>query len=43
MLPEKVDPRKEYPVLYVLPVDSSANERWGHGLDEARKADIANQ
>lgn len=43
LLPDPLDPQKRYPVIYVLPVDSSANERWGHGLDEARKADIANK
>lgn len=43
LLPDPIDPQKQYPVLYVLPVDSSANERWGHGLEEARKADVANK
>jgi enterochelin esterase-like enzyme len=43
LLPEKVDPQRQYPVLYVLPVDSSSKEPWGNGLAEARKADVANK
>lgn len=43
LLPDGIDQGKRYPVLYVLPVDSSPKERWGHGLEEARKLDVANK
>ena len=43
LLPEPLDPQKKYPVLYVLPVDSSPKEPWGNGLAEAKKADVANK
>ncbi|HSH96298.1 MAG TPA: alpha/beta hydrolase-fold protein, partial [Roseimicrobium sp.] len=45
LLPQKLDPAKEYPVLYVLPVGGEHKDPpvWGHGLVEAKKAGIADK
>jgi len=42
LLPDHLDRSKKYPVLYILPVEGIRSE-FGHGLVEAKKADIANK
>jgi enterochelin esterase-like enzyme len=45
LLPDKLDPAKEYPVLYVLPVggEHKSPPVWGKGLEEAKKARVADK
>jgi len=45
LLPQKLDPAKEYPVLYVLPVGGEHKDPpvWGKGLEEAKKAGVADK
>lgn len=43
LLPERVDPEQRQPVLFVLPVEAGRGERWGHGLEEIRRADLHNR
>lgn len=43
LLPDKVDPAKRYPVLYVLPVNAAGQDKWGNGMAEARRQDVHNQ
>ena len=42
LLPDHLDRSKTYPVLYILPVEGIGS-KFGHGLVEAQKADIANK
>ena len=42
LLPNHLDSAKKYPVLYILPVEAQGSA-FGHGLIEAKKADIANK
>lgn len=41
--PDTLDPAKAYPVLYILPVAPGVTSRWGSGIQEAAKADVANR
>jgi len=41
--PADMKPDTRYPVLYILPVAPGTTSRWGSGIEEARKADIANR
>jgi S-formylglutathione hydrolase FrmB len=43
LLPDRLDPSKRYPVLYILPVESGTKAEFGSGMAEAKKADIANK
>lgn len=43
LLPDPLEPSRKYPVLYILPVEAGHRSEFGHGLVEARKADIANK
>src|SRR5690349_8123255 len=43
LLPDSLDPARSYPVLYILPVAPGTTSRWGSGIREAAKADIANR
>ena len=42
LLPDRFDVSKKYPVLYILPVEGKGS-KFGHGLVEAKKADVANK
>jgi len=42
LLPDTLQPEKKYPVLYILPVGGNGKE-FGDGLDEAKKAQLANK
>lgn len=41
--PDPIDPTKRYPVLYVLPVEPEGGTRYGSGINEAKKEDLANR
>ncbi|MCC6486652.1 MAG: hypothetical protein IT364_04065 [Candidatus Hydrogenedentes bacterium] len=41
LAPDPLEPGAAYPVLYVLPVESGTISRWGSGIQEVAKADIA--
>lgn len=41
--PEKEEPGRKYPVVYVLPVEAGAEGRYGDGLREIQKLDLHNQ
>jgi S-formylglutathione hydrolase FrmB len=41
--PDHLEPGKQYPVLFVLPVETGQGARFGDGLIEAKKADLANK
>ena len=43
LTPGTLDPERKYPVLYILPVAPGTTSRWGSGIREAAKADIANR
>lgn len=43
LAPDLVDPAKAYSVLYILPVAPGVTSRWGSGIQEAAKADVANR
>ena len=43
LLPEKRDPAERLRVLYLLPVEANAEHRYGDGLLEAKKLDLANK
>lgn len=43
LLPDRRPPGRRFPVLYILPVEAGDGTRWGDGLLEARKADLANR
>lgn len=43
LLPEPLDSARRYPVLYILPVAPGTTSRWGSGIRETAKADIANR
>ncbi|WP_172682976.1 alpha/beta hydrolase-fold protein [Verrucomicrobium spinosum] len=43
ILPAPLTAEKRYPVLYILPVEPEGSFRYGDGLDEARKLDLANK
>jgi len=41
--PDLMKPGEQYPVLYLLPVNDGIMNRWGSGIVEARKHNIANR
>ncbi|MDP2652994.1 MAG: alpha/beta hydrolase-fold protein [Candidatus Omnitrophota bacterium] len=44
LLPQKIQPGKRYPVLYILPVSAAFWDQWWHnGIIEAAQQDIADQ
>lgn len=43
LVPDSLDPERKYPVLYILPVAPGVTSRWGSGIAEAAKADVANR
>ena len=43
LLPEKLDAAERLKVLYLLPVEANSERRYGDGLIEAKKLDLANK
>jgi S-formylglutathione hydrolase FrmB len=43
LLPDKLEPGKRYPVVYVLPVESGNDNRYGDGLLEVKKQNLHNK
>lgn len=43
LLPEKLEPDERMRVLYLLPVEANTEHRYGDGLLEAKKLDLANK
>lgn len=43
LLPEKFEPAERLKVLYLLPVEANTEHRYGDGLLEAKKLDLANK
>jgi len=43
LLPDTLEPGKTYPVMYILPVERKIDGTFGNGIQEARKADLANR
>jgi S-formylglutathione hydrolase FrmB len=43
LLPDRVEPNRRYPVLYVLPVEAGTESRYGDGLAEVKKLDLHNK
>ena len=43
LLPDRLQPDRRYPVVYVLPVEARQEDRWGNGLLEIHKHDLHNQ
>jgi hypothetical protein len=43
LLPEKLDPARRYPVVYVLPVEAGREHRYGDGLVEVKRHDLADR
>lgn len=43
LLPEKLEPAERLRVLYLLPVEANTEHRYGDGLIEAKKLDLANK
>lgn len=43
IVPDTLDAARLYRVLYILPVAAGTTSRWGSGIQEAAKADIANR
>lgn len=43
LLPEKIEPNAELKTLYILPVEANSENRYGDGLLEAKKLDLANK
>lgn len=41
--PDKLEKRKKYPVVYVLPVEAGTESRYGDGLEEVKKLDMHNK
>ena len=41
--PDKPEPGRRYPTLYVLPVEANVESRWGDPLAEVRRFDLANK
>jgi S-formylglutathione hydrolase FrmB len=40
LLPDRLEPGRRYPVVYVLPVEAGNETRWGNGLQEVIKHDL---
>jgi len=43
LAPRTLESGRAYPVLYILPVAAGTTSRWGSGIREAARADIANR
>jgi S-formylglutathione hydrolase FrmB len=43
LLPDKMEKGKQYPVVYVLPVEAGNESRYGDGLKEVQKLDLHNK
>lgn len=43
LLPDRIDPARRYPVLYVLPVEANDTERWGQCRREVLEHDLHNR
>lgn len=43
LLPKDIDAKKQYPVIYILPVGGSEKRAFGDGIEEAKKTDFANK
>ncbi len=43
LLPDKLDPAKRHPVLYVLPVEAGRESKYGDGLAEVKRCDLHNK
>jgi S-formylglutathione hydrolase FrmB len=43
LLPDQVEVERQYPVVYVLPVEPGRGKRWGDGLLEVKKHDLHNK
>ncbi len=43
LMPTRLKPAETCPVLYILPVAPGVTSRWGSGIQEAAKADVANR
>lgn len=43
LLPERAEPGRRYPVVYVLPVESGDGRQYGVGLDVVREHDLHNK
>jgi hypothetical protein len=43
LLPDKLEPGRKYPVLYVLPVNTGTDGNWGSGIVELQKLDVQNR
>lgn len=43
LLPEKMEPGKKYPVIFVLPVEAGIENRYGDGLLEVKKTNLHNR
>ena len=43
LLPDKIDPARKHRVLYLLPVEKGDEARYGDGLAEAKRLDLANR
>ena len=43
LLPDKLDPTKRHPVLYVLPVEAARESHYGDGLAEVKRCDLHNK
>src|SRR5215212_9340107 len=42
LLPDTIEKGKQYPVVYVLPVEAGSESRYGDGLKEIKKLDLHN-
>src|ERR1700676_446839 len=43
LLPDKLEPGKRYPVVYVLPVEAGNEKHYGDGLLEIKKENLHNK
>ena len=43
LLPDRMEPERRYPVLYILPVNEGSRGRWGSGILEAKRTDVHNR
>lgn len=43
LLPQRIEPGRKYPVVYVLPVEAGTESRYGDGLKEIKKLDLHNK
>jgi S-formylglutathione hydrolase FrmB len=43
LVPDKLDRKRRFPVVYVLPVEAGSESRYGDGLLEVKQQDLANK